>query len=175
MKRLLVSALAAAALGGCDAETMNAISQGLAQGMAEAQYSSSYGYGSPYGSTYGGYGYNPYTPGGFSSGYWPVPNYGYGSWVGRYGCRTTGSFYSCDSNGDGYIDMWGDTSDGSYSSQYSRVNGRGEGFSWDRNCSCWVRDRSLDGPYKGPRDGKYRNRDRYDGDDRYGDNDRWDD
>nr|GGI01883.1 hypothetical protein GCM10011355_33570 [Aquisalinus luteolus] len=148
--------------------------QAFSEGLAQASYESSYGYNgySGYGAGYGtGYTPSPYSlyrPNNFGTGYWPVPNYSYGSWVGAYQCRNTGTFYTCDSNGDGYADMWGDTSDGSYSSQYSRVNGRGEGFVWDNSCSCWERDRSLDGPYKGPRDGKYR--DRYDDD--YDDYDR---
>ena len=168
MRSLLLSVTAAVGLTACDAETMQAFSEGLAQ----ASYQNSYGYngyGSAYNSPYGGY--QPYN---FGTGYWPVPSYSYGSWVGYNQCRNTGTFYTCDSNGDGYADMWGDTSDGSYSSQYSRVNGRGEGFSWDNGCSCWVRDRSLDGPYKGPRDGKYRDRDRRDRRDRY-DDDYYDD
>ena len=160
MIRMMLMGLAGIAASACTAAELEAVSAGLAQGMAEAQYSSGYGYGAG-GYGYGtGYGtpYGQYTPGGFSSGYWPVPNYGYGAFVGRYQCRNTGSMYSCDSDGDGYIDMWGDTDDGSFYGRYSRVNGRGEGFSWDDYCDCWRRDRSLDGPYKGPRDGRYRRR-----------------
>ncbi|GGD12868.1 hypothetical protein [Aquisalinus flavus] len=162
MKRsVILSVTAAIGLTACDAETMQAIGEGLAQASYQNSYGyGSYGYGSAYNSPYGGY-----QPNNFGTGYWPVPTYSYGSWVGYNQCRNTGTFYTCDSNGDGYADMWGDTSDGSYSSQYSRVNGRGEGFRWDSGCSCWVRDRSIDGPYDGPRDSKYR--DRYDDDDDY--------
>lgn len=170
MRSVILSVTAALGLSACDAETMQAFSEGLAQASYQNSYGYGYnGYGSAYNSPYGGY-----RPNNFGTGYWPVPNYSYGSWVGYGQCRNTGTFYTCDSNGDGYADMWGDTSDGSYSSQYSRVNGRGEGFRWDNGCSCWVRDRSLDGPYKGPRDGKYRDRDRYDDDyDRDRDRDRY--
>ena len=57
---------------------------------------------------------------------------------------TSGSLYRCDTNGDGYADMFGNTDDGSMTSSSLKVNGRGEGFTWDTSCSCWARNRAYD-------------------------------
>jgi len=139
MTRLFTLMAAGAALTACTTAELEAISAGLAQGLAEASYETS----QPYGYT-GAY----YNPGAFStySG-WPS-SYSYGEYVGYFGCAHTGSFYTCDSDGDGYADMYGNTSDGSYSSSHLRVNGRGEAYTWANDCSCWARERSLDGARK---------------------------
>ena len=130
-------------LGGCTTAELEAISAGLAQGLAEASYEANM-YNS-YGPTYSG----PwYAPGGFSSySGWPT-TYSYGQYLGPYGCSHTGSFYTCDSDGDGYADMYGNTSDGSYASSHLRVNGMGEAFTWDSDCGCWQRNRAYDGERK---------------------------
>lgn len=145
MKRGSYAFLGAAGLvlAGCTTAELEAISAGLAQGLAEASYdvSQPYGYNAAY---TGGY----YNPTGFASySGWPS-TYSYGDYVGPFSCSHTGSFYTCDSDGDGYADMYGNTSDGSYSSSYLRVNGRGEAYTWDNSCNCWDRERSLDGPRK---------------------------
>jgi len=145
MNRLRLTLIAGAGLlaSACTTAELEAISAGLAQGLAEASYETSqpYGYANPYSGAY-------YNPGGFASySGWPSP-YTYGEYVGRFGCSHTGTFYTCDSDGDGYADMYGNTSDGSYSSSVLRVNGRGEAYTWDRDCDCWARERSLDGERK---------------------------
>lgn len=139
MKRWMLAGLGLL-LSGCTAADWEAVSRGLAAGLADAQYQQQY------------YGYNPYNPTGFRtySG-WPS-GYSYGQYVGYYQCRRTGSFYACDSNGDGYIDMYGNLDTGSYSSSNLRVNGRGEAFTWESGCGCWVRNRAYDGPRKTYRD-----------------------
>ena len=145
------AALGAAAVAlmaaGCTTAELEAISAGLSQGLAEASYNQ------PYGSSYVGPGYttSPYTT---SGGYWTPNTFGsyggwpsgtsYGQWVGYNGCSYIGSFYTCDTNGDGYADMYGDTDDGSYASSSLRVNGRGEAFTWGENG--WERNRAYDGP-----------------------------
>ena len=124
----------------CTTAELEAISAGLAQGLAEASYeANAYStYSNPY-----------YAPGAFSSySGWPSA-YSYGQYVGAYGCSHTGSFYTCDSDGDGYADMYGNTDDGSYASSHLRVNGMGEAFTWDTACSCWERNRAYDGERKG--------------------------
>ncbi len=130
-----------ASLAACTTAELEAVSAGLAQGFAEASYETSqaYAYQSPYSGPY-------YSPTGFSaySG-WPS-TYSYGQYVGYYGCSHTGTFYTCDSDGDGFADMYGNTSDGSYAASNLRVNGRGEAFTWDTDCACWSRDRAYDGP-----------------------------
>ncbi|WP_147372892.1 hypothetical protein [Henriciella mobilis] len=137
-----VGAVALGALGGCTTAELEAISAGLSAGMADAAYTSSqYGYGAQ--PAYGGRYWSPNTFG--SYGGWPA-NYSYGDWVGYNQCRNTGSFYTCDSNGDGYADMYGNTDDGSYASSSLRVNGRGEAFTWGSDCGCWERNRAYDGP-----------------------------
>ena len=130
-------------LAGCTTAELEAISAGLAQGLAEASYeTNTY---NAYSGTYGG---AYYAPSGFAtySG-WPSTT-AYGQHIGYYGCTHIGTFYTCDSDGDGYADMYGDTSDGSYSSSHLRVNGRGQAFTWDSDCSCWQRDRAYDGERK---------------------------
>lgn len=135
----LISSLGVGVLSGCTTAELEAISAGLAQGLAEASYetSNAYAYSGPY-----------YAPGGFRtySG-WPS-SYSYGDYIGPFQCSHTGSFYTCDSNGDGYADMYGNTSDGSFSSSHLRVNGMGEAFTWDSDCSCWARNRAYDGERK---------------------------
>ena len=139
----LVAAITLVAAG-CTTAELEAISAGLAQGLAEASYETSQPYG--YAATPGVYTGMYYSPSTFSTyGGWPS-SYSYGDYVGPFACRHSGSFYTCDSNGDGYADMYGNTADGSYSSSSLRVNGRGEAYGWDSSCSCWQRERSLDGP-----------------------------
>ena len=135
----------------CTTAELEAISAGLAQGIAEASYevnNTAYGYADPYAGAY----YNPSGFGSYSG--WPT-SYSYGQYVGRFGCSSTGTFYTCDSDGDGYADMYGNTGDGSYSSSHLRVNGRGEAYTWDTDCDCWARERSLDGERKDHRDHYY--------------------
>lgn len=135
--------LSALAVTACTTAELEAISAGLAQGLAEASYEANAmsAYSGVYSGAY-------YAPGAFStySG-WPSA-YSYGDYVGPYGCRHTGSFYTCDSDGDGYADMYGNTSDGSFASSHLRVNGMGEAFTWDSNCACWERNRAYDGERK---------------------------
>ena len=114
-------------LAGCTTAELEAISAGLSQGLAEASYSQ------PYATSYYGNGYaaSPYTV-------------AYDQWVGYDDCAHIGSFYKCDTNGDGYADMFGDTEDGSYTSSSLKVNGRGEAYTWGENG--WERNRAYDGP-----------------------------
>ena len=90
--------LSALAVTACTTAELEAISAGLAQGLAEASYEANAmsAYSGVYNGAY-------YAPGAFStySG-WPSA-YSYGDYVGPYGCRHTGSFYTCDSDGDGYL------------------------------------------------------------------------
>ena len=133
---------------GCTTAELEAISAGLSQGLAEASYNNPYGNSAYYGS-----GYTP-SPYNMSGGYWTPNTFGsyggwpsgtsYGQWVGYNGCSYIGSYYTCDTNGDGYADMYGDTDDGSYASSSLRVNGRGEAFTWGENG--WERNRAYDGP-----------------------------
>lgn len=133
------AALLALALGACTTAELEAISAGLAQGLAEASYETN---------TYATYSGAYYAPNGFGSySGWPS-TYSYGEFVGAYGCSHTGNFYTCDSDGDGYADMYGNTSDGSFASSNLRVNGMGEAFTWDNNCNCWSRNRAYDGERK---------------------------
>jgi hypothetical protein len=126
-------------LSACTTAELEAISAGLAQGLAEASYEAS---------AYSAYSGAYYAPNGFAtySG-WPS-SYSYGQYLGAFGCVHTGSYYTCDSNGDGYADMYGDTGDGSYASSSLRVNGMGEAFTWDYDCNCWARNRAFDGERK---------------------------
>lgn len=137
MKKPMIAIVASLVLGACTTAELEAVSAGLAQGLAEASYetSSSMYYNGPY---YSPYGFSNYSG-------WPS-TYSYGDYVGYYACQHSGSFYTCDSDGDGFADMYGNTSDGSYSSSHLRVNGRGEAYTWDTACACWARERSLDGP-----------------------------
>ena len=135
----IITMLAGLILTACSTADLNALGEGLARGLAEAneEIARSNYYSGPY-----------YNPNGFSSySGWRGGN-SYGDYVGFYQCKSTGSFYICDSNGDGYADMYGDTSTGSYASSNLRVNGRGEAFTWGRNCACWERNRAYDGERK---------------------------
>ena len=139
MKTHMIGAcVLASAMTGCTSDDLAAFSAGL----AEASYQSSYqaAYYPPSGTIY-----SPYAPHAFStySG-WPSA-YSYGQYLGPRGCSNTGRFYVCDSDGDGYADMYGNTDDGSYASSHLRVNGRGEAYAWNSDCACWERERSLDG------------------------------
>lgn len=145
-KKVSLAALGAGALllSGCTTAELEAISAGLAQGLAEASYEAS-AYNAYSSSIYNG---AYYAPSGFSSySGWPT-SYAYGQYVGPFGCSHTGSFYTCDSDGDGYADMYGNTSDGSYASSHLRVNGMGEAFTWESDCGCWRRNRAFDGERK---------------------------
>jgi len=136
-------ALAAAALiAGCSTEELAAVSEGLARGLAEASYDAQYFGQRP---VYSGPYYSPYGFSGYAG--WPT-YFSYGDYVGYRRCRRTGAFYACDSDGDGYIDMYGDLSDGSFNSSSLRINGRGEAFTWGADCNCWERNRAYDGPRK---------------------------
>lgn len=144
MKKTLVATLAFGTLGlsACSTTDLNA----FAEGMAQAQYNSPYGYNS-----YGGYGSlygrsNPYANGNM--------------WVGYNQCRYIGSLYQCDTNGDGYIDMSGDSDDGSFSGSHLRVNGKGEGFTRGENGE-WERNRAYD---TSRRDDHHHGHSRYDKD-----------
>lgn len=139
----VIAAVAGLGLAACTTTELEAISAGLAQGLAEASYETSQtmAYSGPY---YSPYGFSSYSG-------WPG-TYSYGDYVGYYACSHTGSFYTCDSDGDGFADMYGNSSDGSYSSSHLRVNGRGEAYAWDSECGCWARERSLDGPRQGRHD-----------------------
>ena len=119
---LIAVAIAACGLSACTTAELEAISAGLAAGMADASY---------YGSSH-----DPYYEG-------PAR---YGDWIGYNRCEHNGSLYVCDSDGDGYADMFGNAADGSYSSSSLKVNGRGEAFTWGRDCGCWERNRAYDGP-----------------------------
>lgn len=134
------SGLLAVLASACTTAELEAISAGLAQGLAEASYETS-----TYTAYSGGYAGAYYAPTGFAtySG-WPT-SYSYGQYVGSFGCTHTGSFYTCDSDGDGFADMYGNTSDGSFASSHLRVNGMGEAFTWDTDCGCWSRNRAYDG------------------------------
>ena len=139
LKRNVGAILGLAVAASCSSSDLYAISEGIVQGLAEASYDMSYQGSGPY------YGV-PYTPNGFSSfSGWPN-SYSYGQYIGAYRCSQTGTFYTCDSNGDGFADMYGDTADGSYASSTLRVNGRGQAFTWDTTCSCWMRNPAFDGP-----------------------------
>ena len=122
--RLAAVAIAACAIGACTSAELEAISAGLSAGLADAAYDTGH---APYGS-----GYNSAAR--------------YGGWIGYNQCQNTGSHYLCDSNGDGYADMFGNTDDGSFSSSTLKVNGRGEAFTWGTDCACWQRNRAYDGP-----------------------------
>lgn len=115
-------------LSACTSQDLAMFAEAMEQAAYESQYNNSYY--APYG--------NPYS----------TPNTGYGSWVGYNQCQYTGSFYTCDTDGNGYADMYGDTSDGSYASSHLRVNDRGEAFTYDSNSGEWVRNRAYDGPRK---------------------------
>ena len=130
-------------LAGCTTADMEAISAGLAEASYNTQYTSYGAYGSP---AYAAPVYSPYTPYSFQTyGGWPT-GASYGTWVGYSQCQNIGTFYQCDTNGDGYVDSYGDTADGSYASSHLRVNGRGQAFTWGSDCACWERNRAYDGP-----------------------------
>lgn len=115
-------------LPACTAADLEAFSYALADASYEMQQTS-YPYGSYSGSAY----QSPYQIGGTSD-----------LRTGYNQCVTSGSLYRCDTNGDGYADMFGNTEDGSMTSSSLKVNGRGEGFTWDTSCSCWQRNRAYD-------------------------------
>ncbi len=145
--RNLIFAGCAFLLSACTTEELNYFADSLAAGVEESfgpGYGSGYnaGHNTGYNSGYSGPYYDPY---GFSSYSGWSSGYSYGDYVGYRECRNTGSYYTCDSDGDGYADMYGDTDDGSYASSNLRVNGRGEAYTWDSSCSCWEREYSLDG------------------------------
>ncbi len=145
MRRGILAAAGAGCLllGGCTTADLEAISAGLAQASYDMQTSYA-----PYGGPPAGTVYSPYTPYTFQTyGGWPS-GMSYGTWVGYGQCQNTGSFYQCDTTGDGYADMYGNTDDGSYASSSLRVNGRGEAYTWGSDCGCWERNRAYDGPRK---------------------------
>lgn len=127
-------ATVALSLGACSTADLNA----FAEGMAQAQYNSPY-----YGNTYSPYGTNS-----------SVRN---SLWVGYNQCRYTGNFYQCDTNGDGYSDISGNSDNGSFSSSHLRVNGRGEGFTRGENGE-WVRNRAYDTEDRNDHDHRRRRR-----------------
>ena len=87
MRGIMKISVLAAMLGaaGCTTAELEAISQGLAQASHDMQYA-------PYGTA----GYGNASP--YSSG---VTHYGSSQSVGYNECVNTGTFYQCDSNGDG--------------------------------------------------------------------------
>lgn len=149
----LAAGLAATLASACTTADLEAVSAGLAQGFAEAAYdvdSIAYGYAPAYSSAYPGAYQGPYyAPNGFAtySG-WPV-TYSYGQYVGPFACTHSGHLYTCDSDGDGFADMYGNSATGSFAASHLRVNDRGEAFTWDSACGCWQRARAYDGPRKG--------------------------
>lgn len=153
-RHILFAALAGLFATACTTAELEAISAGLAQGLAEASYdlnTQQYGYNPAYSGPY-------YAPAGFSSySGWPT-TYSYGQYVGAFSCSHTGDFYTCDSDGDGFADMYGNSSTGSFSSSHLRVNGRGKAFTWDSACGCWEREPAYDGP----RTGRHKNYRDYD-------------
>ena len=111
-------------LSSCSTADLEAFSQGL----AEAQYNAPNTYGNTYGNTYNPYGTRT----------------SYGQWVGYNQCAYTGSLYTCDTDGNGYGDMFGDSDDGSYTSSSLKVNGKGEGFTRNNDTGEWERNRAYD-------------------------------
>ena len=130
MRKIMQVGIAAMALSAaaCTTGELEAISQGLAQASYDLQqtnYNSAGYYGSPYQSPYRISG-----TGDLRTGY--------------NQCVNSGTLYRCDTNGDGYADMFGDTSDGWMTSSSLKVNGKGEGFTWDADCNCWQREPAYD-------------------------------
>lgn len=151
----LIAIPAFLSLSACSSQDLALFADAMEQAAYESQYNNYY---SPYGNQYA------------------TPSTGVGSWVGYNQCQHTGSFYTCDTDGNGYADMYGDTSDGSYSSSHLRVNGRGEAYTYDSNRGEWVRNRAYDGPrkdydhYKGDRHyngGHHHDKGKHDRDGRY--------
>ena len=106
--------VAGSLLAGCTTAELAAFNDAL----TAASYQNNYGYNSPYSA-------------------------GTGTWVGYNQCAHTGSFYHCDTNGDGWVDSFGNTNDGSYTSSHLKVNGKGEGFTRGKNGE-WVRNPAYD-------------------------------
>lgn len=151
MRRMMNVGVAVALLSaaGCTTAELEAISQGLAQASYDMQQTN-YQYGSYYGSPY----QSPYQINNTTD-----------LRTGYNQCVYSGTLYRCDTNGDGYADMFGNAEDGSMTSSTLKVNGRGEGFTWDSDCGCWQRDRAYDTA----RRDDYRDRkDRHDGGRRHG-------
>ena len=149
IRTLLATAAGGLTLSACTTEDLMAFNAAMEQANYDMQYGA---YGSPYNTYPTTSAYNSYPYGGFYSpntfstyGGWPT-GLSYGNWVGVLSCRHSGSFYSCDTDGNGYADMFGNADDGSYSSSSLRVNGRGEAFTWGSDCGCWERNRAYDGP-----------------------------
>ena len=137
MKRTLAGLIVAAATGlaGCTTAELEAFSYALSEASYDMQQSQ---YGSYYGPAY----QSPYQ-------YQPSNDLR----TGYNQCVNSGSLYRCDTNGDGYADMFGNTEDGSMTSASLKVNGRGEGFTWDTTCSCWQRNRAYDTGRRDDHDG----------------------
>ena len=159
-----MGALAIGCASGCTSADMALFAEALAEydSQSQAQYlgqQATY-HSAPLNSSYTPYTFNAY-------GGWPN-GVSHGDWVGYGQCRHIGSFYTCDTDGDGFADMYGNSETGSFSSAYLRVNGVGEAYGWDDDCACWEREPAYDGEtaYRGPRD----HRKRYDDDDHYDDN-----
>ena len=164
-RRQLIGVLAAGFVSSCTSAEMAL----FAEALAEAEYDSRTQYYTPQSTYYAPPVSSPYTPYTFNTyGGWPS-GVSYGDWVGYGECRYIGSFYTCDTDGDGYADMYGDTDDGSFSSSHLRVNGVGEAYTWGSDCSCWQREPAYDNEraYRG----RHHRRDRYDDDDYHYDDD----
>ncbi|WP_146739653.1 hypothetical protein [Hyphomonas pacifica] len=135
MRRTLIAGMIAAGAGlgltGCTAADLDAFSAAMAEASYDTTYNNAY---APYGTAYSPYGYTP------------SPYNVNGTWTGYNECVSTGSFYQCDTNGDGYADMFGDTSNGTMTSSSLKINGRGEAYTWGSDCACWERNRAYDGP-----------------------------
>ncbi len=136
---------AAAFVASCASDNSTIFSPMAREAMVNAPYTASYNGAASYSPTagYEGTFWSPQTFGSYSG--WPA-SHGYGDDVGINQCSHSGSLYTCDTNGDGLADVYGDTEDGSYASPTLRVNAKGKAFTWDNACACWQRSPANDGP-----------------------------
>ena len=138
----------AALLAGCASSDMDAVPKRYSQATANAAYTAGYNGAASYSAGAHGYSgayWSPQTFGNYAG--WPA-DYRYGEDVGENACRQSGTLYTCDTNGDGMADIYGDTADGSFASPTLRVTGRGKAFAWGSDCACWRRAPAYDGPRK---------------------------
>lgn len=155
LKTLAIAGVGALILTACttaELEMLNAALEQTAYDMHQTnqQMYRNNGYNNPYTNAYNNA--NPYAP--------RINNTIASTWVGYNGCQHTGRTYMCDTNGDGYADMNGDASTGSYSSSHLRVNEYGEAYTRGPNGQ-WVRAPAYDrqprntGHYNGHYNGGY--------------------
>tara|TARA_X000000950_G_scaffold85037_1_gene107058 strand:+ start:44848 stop:45381 length:534 start_codon:yes stop_codon:yes gene_type:complete len=141
MKRTFLALAGAGALtlAGCTTADMQMLNAALEQTAYEMQQTNqgyyNNGYNNPYTNAYNNA--NPYAP--------RINNTIGNTWVGYNQCNYTGTRYSCDTTGDGYADMYGNSQDGTYSSSHLRVNGYGEAYTRGSNGQ-WVRNPAYDDP-----------------------------